>query len=472
MELKLNPTGILNFPQEEAAKLQQLLDVFNAHEAANNIKEKYYDGKVTLRDVNIGIALPSDLSNLKLGCEWATKTVDVLAARSMFDGFVSKQGEDNKLLNQITESNCLVSSYKAACKDELKFGCTFATLSADQDIKCKIKFHSPQTAAALWNGTKEQIDCGFAIIDTVPDESKKDIYVPSHINYYTDEAIWELIRKDNGWEAIMHSQKMGRPLMVAFVWNKTSAKPFGRSRIKSTVRSLVDGHIRTVANATIGLEFATSPQKYLLGVTDEQYDAIVNDKFKTYVGSLLTATNNPNTGEKPDFGQLSQGSLQPHIDMMRMLATQFAAETGLSVTDTGVINDANPTSSDAILAQSKTLVSLAEELNSGNGDALRLIARMALAIANDTTLDNLDKSADVIAHFKNPAMPNIASTADAAIKLAGARSSFANTDIFLEMVGFSPADIVRIKAQEQRARGLALVTELEVNNANINEGLA
>ena len=40
-----------------------------------------------------------------------------------------------------------------------------------------------------------------------------------------------------------------------------------------------------------------------------------------------------------------------------------------------------PTSSDAILAQSQTLVLLAQQLNTGNGDALRTIAQMAQAIA-------------------------------------------------------------------------------------------
>ncbi len=463
MELNISPENIVNFPSNEAARLRELLDVFDSHKTQNATKEEYYEGKVTLNQVNIGIALPNGFKNLRIGCEWATKTVDVLAARSMFDGFVSVKGTENKTLDDIAKDNRLITMYKAACKDELKFGCTFATLSADQNIKCKIKFHSPQTAAALWNGEKDRIDCGFAIIDTVPDESKKNVYTASHINYYTDDAVWEIVREGNTWEAIEHTHIMGRPLMVALVWNKTSAKPFGRSRIKSTVRSLVDGHIRTIANATIGLEFATSPQKYLLGVTDDQYDAIIDNKFKTYVGSLLTATNNPDSDKQPQFGQLAQGSLQPHIDMMRMLATQFAAETGLSVTDTGVINDANPTSSDAILAQSKTLVSLAEELNSGNGDALELIARMALAIAENKTLEELDESAEVIAHFKNPAMPNVASTADAAIKLASARSNFADTDVFLEMVGFGPADIARIKAQEQRARGLALIEDLDAD---------
>ena len=45
-----------------------------------------------------------------------------------------------------------------------------------------------------------------------------------------------------------------------------------------------------------------------------------------------------------------------------------------------MVNDANPTSSDAILAQSQTLVLLAQQLNTGNGDALRTIACMAQAV--------------------------------------------------------------------------------------------
>jgi hypothetical protein len=147
--------------------------------------------------------------------------------------------------------------------------------------------------------------------------------------------------------------------------------------------------------------------------------------------------------------------------MLRMLATQFSAATGLPVTDTGVVNDANPTSSDAILAQTQTLVGMAEQLNAGNGDSLRTIAIMALAISRDVTPDELsEEDRAIVAHFRNPAMPSVAVTADAAVKIASSRQSFSETDVFLEMLGFDQADIRRIKAQEQRARGLALVGEL------------
>ena len=457
----ITPDNVIGLPPEEYARFLKLTQAFTSHQDANYQKNRYYEGRVSLGDVNLGIALPEGMRGLEIGCAWGAKCVDVLAARSMFDGFVGSDGESVDELDALVRGNRLIDQYGKACRDELKLGVTFATLSRDPDIGCKIRFHSAQTAAALWDGDAGRISCGFAIIDTAPDNAAVT-WTPSLIYYYTEDAVWALQRADNLWRARYYPQRMGRPLMEPLVWNATSDKPFGRSRIKEPVRRLIDAYVRTVANATIGLEFATAPQKYLMGITDDQYNAVTNSKFRQYVGSIIAATSDPNTGEKPTFGQLSQGSISPHIEMLRALATQFAAATGLTVSDTGVVNDANPTSSDAILAQSQTLVAMAEQLNTGNGDALRTIALMALAVANDTTVESLtDAQRDVVARFRNPAMPSVSVTADAAIKIATSRPSFAQTDTYLEMIGFSAADIRRIKAQEQRARGLAVLDELE-----------
>ena len=463
MFLSLTADNIIGLPLAEVDRLNKALETFNSHASKNAVKERYYEGKVSLGEVNLGIALPDGMQGLEIGCAWGAKAVDVLAARSMFDGFVGASGAEVEELAKIVQDNNLIAEYMKSCRDELKYGCTFATLSADDKIGCKIRFHSPKTAAAVWSGEKGRIDYGFAIIDTEPTNDDNTEWAPSVVNYYTDDAIYVITKEGGAWTCEEHRHRMGRPLMEALIWNATSNKPFGRSRIKEPVRRLIQGYVRTIANATIGLEFSTAPQKYLLGVTDEQYDAVINDKFKQYVGSILTSTVNPETGEKPSFGQLQQGNIAPHVEMLRILATQFSAATGLSVTDTGVVNDANPTSSDAIIAQTQTLIGMAEQLNTGNGDALRVIAQMAIAIANSVNLDELtDEQKAVMAHFKNPAMPNLASTADAAIKIASARQAFSGTDTFLEMIGFSQADIRRIKGQEQKARGLQTLNELGI----------
>ena len=460
----LNFGAVPGLTEAEQAQLQDLADTYNYHQGKNQTKDQYYEGHISLADVNLGIALPKGLNGLEVGCSWGQKAVDVLAARSMFDGFVGSGGNLDGLARLVAD-NRLLAEYAKACRDELKYGCVFATLSADAAIGCRIRFHSPATAAALWNGQKGRVDCGLAIIDTVRDEHYEGVWRPSLVNLYTDDAVIVLKNQNGVWIAKRQAHRLGRPMMEPLIWNATSSKPFGRSRLKQPIRALIDDYVRTAANAAIALEFDTTPQKYILGVTDEQYDAIVSNKFKTYMGALMAATSNPETGANPVFGQLAQGNLQPHVEKMRMTATQFAAATGLTVTDVGVVNDANPTSSDAILAQSQTLVLLAQQLNTGNGDALRTIACMAQAVARNCTLAELtEDETGIMAHFKNPAMPSVAVTADAAIKIASERHEFASTDTFLEMIGFDQADIRRIKVQEQRVRGQRILMEMEDAN--------
>lgn len=466
MDLFLDAYSVKGLGEKEQAQLAELIDVYNYHDAKNIEKDRYYEGHIPLSEVNLGIAIPEQFRALEIDSEWGAKTVDVLGARSMFDGFVMANGQENPQLREIVKSNHLIAEYNRGVKDELKYGCTFVTQSSDPVIGSRIRFHSPMQAAALWNGQKGRIDCGFAIVDMIQDESKDLLWKPSVINMYTEDAVLVLIRDGSNWYARRYANSVGRPLMEALIWDSTSKKPFGKSRIKSPIRKLIQAQVRTIANATIGLEFSTSPQKYLLGVTDDQYDAIINEKFRQYVGSIIAATTNPDNGEKPTFGQLQQGTVSPHVEMLRMVSTQFSAATGLSVTDTGVVNDANPTSSDAILAQTQTLVGMAEQLNESNGDALYNIALTALALKNKTPITNLsDDQKDVIAHFKNPAMPSVAATADAAIKIASAREDFGKTDIFLEMIGFDQADIRRVKAQESRARGLDLLQNTMLQGA-------
>ena len=462
MEITIRAAEAAGLPDQERETLKHLLRIYQRHASKNAEKRKYYEGHITVGDVNLGLALPKDIQGLQIGCAWGEKTVDVLAARSMFDGYVGENGEAVELMAKISAANQFRPAYERAVRDELKYGCTFATLSRDDVSGCRIRFHSPETGAAEWDGLKGRIGAGFVISGVT--EKEDGTQAAAELQLHTDTAVWVIRRfDDNDWRAEAFPHMMGRPLMEPLVWNATAAKPLGRSRLKYPIRKLIDGYVRTVANATIGLEFSTAPQKYLLGITDEQYDAVINQKFRTYVGSMIASTVNPETGEKPTFGQLAQGNIEPHVQMLRMLSTQFSAATGLTVTDVGVVNDANPTSSDAILAQSQTLILTAEQLNQGNAGALYAIAQMAMAIALNVAPDQLaDELKRIVPHFKNPAMPSVSVTADAAVKIANVRQGFAETDVFLEMLGFDQADIRRIRAQEARARGDELLNELEL----------
>ena len=158
MRLNIVPKNVAGLGEDEVVQLQKLLDVFEKHQYNNHEKNRYYEGKISLGSVNLGVALPEGIKGLEIGCAWGAKTVDVLAGRSMFDGFVDVTGTEDEDLTAIVIDNNLIAEYPKACRDELKLGCSFATLSRDDEIGCKIRFHSAQTAAALWNGVKGRID--------------------------------------------------------------------------------------------------------------------------------------------------------------------------------------------------------------------------------------------------------------------------------------------------------------------------
>ena len=437
-------------PAADASTLAELVDIYTAHKAANYAKGRYYEQKITAGECNLGIALPQDLRNFEMACCWPEKAVTALSDRSRFDGFVNANGEHMPELDVIVRDNKLTSTYNMSVIDELKHGGVLVTLAANPVVGCSIRFHTFETSAARWNGQLQRIDAAFAIIESERDSLQRETK-PTIVNLYTDDATWVLRRGEkNQWTATRANNGMGRCLATVMRNQPTNSQPLGTSRITRSVRALTRGYIRTMTLATIGLEFSTSPQKYLMGVSDAQYDALINQKFAKYIDSMMLGTVDPDTGQVPKYGQLAQGTLQPHVDMLRMLSTQYAAATCLSVTDAGVVNDANPTSADALAAQNDKLIRRAEDLNAFNADELRDVALMALAVKRNQSLSQLsDDDKNVMAHFLPPSMPNMAAMGDWAVKIAQADPAFAGTDVFYEMQTIDKPTIARIQAQKR-----------------------
>ena len=154
-------------------------------------------------------------------------------------------------------------------------------------------------------------------------------------------------------------------------------------------------------------------------------------------------------GSVPQFGQLSQGSMQPHTDYMRALASRFAGETNVPVSQLGVIHD-NPSSAEAIYAANEPLIIEAQTLIDDNSDAMVLVAQMALATSRGVALSELtEDELDILPHFKSPAMPSVVSQADAMVKIAAVVPEFAGTSTFWEQLGFDD-DVRRSISNEIR----------------------
>lgn len=437
----------------EREKVYELVKLWNEKLTRNRLRTSYYEGKEGLK--NLGIAIPPEFEKVDTVIGWPAKAVDVLQTRSMFDGFVY-EGEDIQGIDRIIDENRLKTAYKQAVTSELINSCVFATVGrgADGEPGVVINFHSAETAAALWNYRKKRIDWGFVVVD-VDRKPGCSGYVPTAVNVYSDEAVYELAKTKTGWVSQKVPHRMGRPLMEVLAYNPSLKRPFGKSRISRTVMSLTDRAVRTGLRAELGSEFYTTPQKYLLGADDDAFD---KPKWQSYIGWIFTAGKDED-GDVPKYGQLQQSSMQPHTDYMRDLAAQFSGETNIPMSCLGVIHD-NPASAEAIYAAKEDLIIDAQNLNAVNGDAMKTIMQMALCIEQNKSFSELtDDERSIQAHFKNPAMPSVVSQADAMVKLASIAPWIAETEVFLEETGFDDATRRRLLSDKAKLEAKAAIAQ-------------
>ena len=421
-----------DFPIEWAAMLDDLTSLWSAKLVRNQLRMRYYNGKNVLKD--FGISIPPSLLNVETVVGWPQKAVDAMAVRSRFDGFTAADAEVQAMLDAISVRSRLNVKYRQLCQSTLIYSCSFATVLMDEYNEPRIDFYSAERAAARWDDEKGRIAYGMTI-------DAFDNGQPVAINLFTDDALVQLWFNGSFWDWRAEPYSMGRPTMEAFVYRPTFNKPFGQSRISRAVMSITDSAVRESLRAEISAEFFTSPQKYLLGVDENVFER--TPRWTAYLGSLL-AVGKDEDGDVPKFGQLPQGSMQPHTEYMRSLAARFSGETNVPISTLGVIHD-QPASAEAIYAANEPLIIEVEDFNDGARESLRTLALMAMAAKTDTPIDEMDaRYYDFTPDFRNPAMPSVVSQTDAMVKIASVVPGFAGTDVFFEQIGF--AEDMRRKA--------------------------
>ncbi len=428
-----------DFPAEWAAMLADLLGLWAAKAARNRLRMRYYSGKNVLKD--FGISIPPRLLNVETIVGWPQKAVDAMAVRCRFDGFTASDEGVQAMLDEVDERSRLRVKYRQAVQSTLIHSCSFATVTMDEYRRSRIDFYDAEHAAARWDDAAGRIAYGMVV------HAFRD-GMPAEVTMYTDDAAVHAWLEDGGWWAWEAERYgMGRPTMEAVAYRPTFRKPFGQSRISRAVMSITDSAVREALRTEISAEFFTSPQKYLLGADEDTFKK--KTKWEAYIGNIFTATRDEN-GDLPQFGQLSQGSMQPHTDYMRSLAARFSGETNVPISTLGVIHD-QPASAEAIYAASEPLIIECEDFNDGARESLKTLALMALAAELDAPLDELDASyRDFSPNFRNPAMPSVVSQTDAMVKIASVVPGFAGTDVFFEQIGF-PEDMRR-KAESEISR--------------------
>lgn len=450
-----NLAKAIGLSDEHSEMIKILLNLRRKVSSRNELLSAYYEGDI--EPAPIGIDTIPESSKPEFHCSWPQKAVTSVSERVRLDGFVFSGDEEQAEMKNIISSNNLIGNFNRHIQSILTHGCIFATINMGEDRKAKIRFHTADNAWAVWNHAEGRIAYGMVIANWQLTSYSKNREVPTQVNLYTPAKTVVINRLTaNKWKASEYKLPISNPMMVAFSFRATGSKPFGQTRITNTVRSITDEVVRTLQNMSVAGALYSTPQKYLLGLSEEQFDELSKSKWSTYIGSVLLSTTDEE-GNKPTTGQFSASSPQPFIDAIRTQAALFSGATGVPLNSLGIVQD-NPSSAEAIAAAREDICIAAEDLIESCAESMREVALIAMAVENNKTIDGLTEvQSSVMAHFKDPSKPSIVSQADAHVKIASVRPGYADSDVFLENMGFTQGDIERVKSDEVKASsGMAI----------------
>lgn len=440
----------LNLPEPYASDLRSCIQVWAGNRMKHARRRAYYEGRDRLK--NIGIAIPDELAGIEIVVGWPRKAVDELAKCSRFEKFATGAGGDSDALDRIAAENGLKPAYRRMLRSQLVNGLAFATVTQGQDgePRARVRFYSAANASCLWDYRLGRIRCGLTVHD-VDNQGRPTRYV-----LYEPDCVIEFSRSampyDGYWAYAVKPNPMGRPMMEPLAYNSDLDYPLGHSRITRAVMNITDRAVRESLRTELASEFAATPQKYLLGGTQADLEAATAEKtrWEMYIGSVQWITKDED-GDVPQYGQLPQVSMQPHMDYFEHLAEEFAAETDIPVD--ALVRSNTYTSADSATADRSALVQIAEDVNDDNGAALATIARMALAVDGGARLETVDEG--IMPVFRSPDRASKAAQADWAVKMMSTFPFIADSDdavaVMLEEAGFSSDQCTRIMNGKRRA---------------------
>lgn len=437
--------------------VSDLADEYARHSEHNETLKDYYDGNVSVSDYGVTADIENDQT-----CHWPQKSVDALADRIRLESLSVPDG-DQSTLDSIVRTNDLIANYNRHVAVKLLYGCMAATVNRKKDGHALVRFHSAETFTALPSPdfTDGVVAGGLAIARRERTPWSDGLMVPTVVNLHTPHNVGEFRQVDNGQWTYEHGEiREELPTLYVFAHNSIGTlSPFGRTRITQFVRTLTDDAIRCMWHMQVSGAFYSMAKLYMTGLTDEQFDAVMENKSKYQLSRLLALTVGAD-GQNPNVGQLSGNSPQPFIDELRALACQFSGATGVPLNSLGIVQD-NPSSAEAIQAAREDICLVAERDIEADKATLRRVMQAAMAIEKNTTVDGLDAAdADIMASFASPMLYSLSSRTDAAIKIAAVDEGFAGSKPFHEMVGFDEATTARLESDRRRAQAVNAIGAL------------
>jgi hypothetical protein len=388
-------------------------------------KYEYYNADNDIRD--FGISTPRKMVHSRPGIGWASRAVNTLSDRVVFDGFANDTFGINDYFEQINAHSVIGK----AKHDAFVAGCAFIAVSNEEETgrKMLIPF-TAQEATGVIDDTTGLLRYGLAVTRWSPPEAKKKLrgvlFSPADYIVFTPQ--FTAVFKNRELYDV-YNNPTGRTLLHPITHRATADQPLGKSRLTNTVRRIINEVGRLKRREEIAEEFYALPQRYINGLAE---GATKDPNLDSAVGKVWTVTKDED-GEKPEIGQMAQMSINQFVDAKKDKARDFCAETALTLRNLGY-ETGNPTSAESLSAMSDDLLLEANNAQTEMGNQVKEIAitlRMALD-DNDVVPDAMQA---LIPAWKPIFQVDIGAAGDAMFKLFQAMPELIGTVEGYKMLG-------------------------------------
>lgn len=383
------------------------------------LRYRYFEAKERVQDLS-GVIPRRIFNDYSLVLGWCATSVDALANRLSFRTWKN----DNYNINQIYAMNNPDVLFRSAIRSALIASCSFVYISPAEDGFPRLQVIDGANATGILDDTTGLLREGYAVL-------QRDKYERPVVEaYFLAGRTW--IYQDR--QSRLYENPAPYPLLVPVLYKPDASRPFGHSRISRACMGLVQGALRSIMRSEVSGEFYSYPQRYVLGLAeDAEFDST-----KATISNFL-AFSKDESGDSPTVGQFAQQSMQPYTDQVRMFASLFAGETGLTLDDLGFPSD-NPSSVEAIRAAHENLQLTASDAQKTIGSGLLNAGYLAACVRDNFPYrrNQLYLTRASWGPVFNPDAAAIASIGDAVTKINMAVPGYFGPGNLQDLLGIAP----------------------------------
>jgi hypothetical protein len=444
----------------EKKVFMRLLGEIRKHRDRNLLRTRYADGEA--RAALMGIAIPPSMEGFAAVLGWPQKTCDVLARQVVrqMNGFTGSAGAID-LVNAVFDENRVKLLEQWLIHSAVKHGPAFAFVSRGDvgEPDPLITVRSALEATAEVDPRTGRTTAALEVIS----KDEMLLYLPG--------SAMTIRRAARAWvvdEEIITAD--GSVLCTPYVHGWRMDRPFGKSRITRPVMKLTDIAVRILLRQEVSAEFFSAPQRYLLGADPDMFkdeNGVPIPAWEAFFGAMAVVPDRKE--DDPDYnsdhpelnrvqvGEFRQMSMQPHSDHMKTVAMMFAGESSIPVNQLGLILD-QPPSAESIAVLNADLESVAKQEQFGFGVSRENLARNVLI-----ALEGPEAAAKAARGLSARWAPTESEQRRAELSVSQQVTAGilpAESEVALERLGYTEAEIVRIQAEQRKARGAQMAAQL------------